>query len=559
MSDTAFRSRLWFWAALALTAAKLWLTDAQPITGMGHFVHDDALFLSLGESILHGNWLGAYNNLTLAKGPFFPLMIAATRVVGIPLFLAQQLLYAGACAALVRACRPAITSAAARFAFYALLLCNPASFDTANLSRVLRQHSYASLGLMLFAGLVALYFRRRENAARQLPWALLLGSSFSAFYLTREDTLWITPSFILLAGAILFMAGRDSRAMLARSSALLATAACCALPPILGVCALNAHYYGWFGTVEFRDSAFNDAYGALVRVRVDPEIPDVPVTRQSREAIYAISPTFSQLRPHLDGDIGRNWASCSAHVTGLPNEERQIGGGWFMWALRDAVTAAGHGHNYAEAHAFYRAMADEINTACDAGRLPCGPRRSGFLPRWQEGQKTAVLRALPRFADYVVSFRNFSAHSPPSVGTPGSLALFQRMTGGRLAPTLDDPDPMPPLPLSEFRIRTLQKAGKFLRHFLFWLFIAAQICALVRVAQCVARRQCTYPLALAAAAWGGALAYLAILAVIHVTSFPVLAIAYCASAYPLVLLFIAATAWDACTAWKPGPRPEAAE
>ena len=118
---------------------------------------------------------------------------------------------------------------------------------------------------------------------------------------------------------------------------------------------------------------------------------------------------------------------------------------------------------------------------------------------------------------------------------------------------------MQPLPLSGFRIRTLQKAGKFLRHFLFWLFIGAQICAFVRVAQCIARRQWTYPLTLAAAAWGGALAYLVILAILHVTSFPVLAIAYCASTYPLVLLFVAATAWDACAAWMPAPRPEAAE
>ena len=550
----------WFSAAVALTVAKLWLTAAQPVFAIGPSGYDDALFLNLAESIRHGDWLGAYDHLTLAKGPFYSLWIAFFHLFGVPLFLSQHLLYAGASAALVRACRPAIASAAARFGLYALLLWNPMTFDASSLGRVLRQHVYVPLGLLLIAGLVALYFRRRETLRRQLPWAALLGFSFGAFYLTREETVWIAPSLGLLVGAILFAATRDSLRTAGRSVAALALAAAVSLAPILGTAALNHQLYGWFGTVEFRDPAFKDAYGAMTRVRVGPELPRVPVTRQAREAMYAVSPTFAQLRPYLDGELGRTWAGISASATGLPSDRLEIGGGWLMWALRDAVTAAGRAHSAAEAHAFYRSLADELNTACDTGRLPSGPRRSGFLPIWRYGQKTEVAKTVVEFADYVVTFRSFSAFAPPSDGDENSLALFRRMTGNRLSPTATgyttDPEPA----FANARASTLQAIGKTLRHVLFWLFLAAQAVALIRVMQALRRHTWSFPLTLAAAAWGGGLVYITIQAIIQVTSFPVLTISSLASAYPMVPLFIGAVVWDALAAWLPdGDRHAATE
>ena len=552
MSDSASSARRWFWAAVALTVLKLWLTAAQPLYAIGPSAYDDLLFLRLGEAISRGEWLGAYNPLTLAKGPFYPLWIAGMHLLGVPLFFSQHLLYAGACAALVRACRPALASAAARFGFYALLLWNPMTFDASSLGRVLRQHVYVPLGLLLLAGLVALYFRRRESFRRQWPWAVLLGLSFGAFYLTREETVWIGPSLALLAGAILFAAFRDSVRTALRSAVVLGLAALCALPPILGVATLNLRHYGWFGTVEFRDPAFNDAYGALLCVRVGPELPRIPVTREAREAMYAVSPTFALLRPQLEGELGRAWAGISADATGKPAGDLEIAGGWFMWALRDAVGLSGHANNAAAAHAFYRAMADELNAACDSGRLPAGPRRSGFLPPWRDGQKLAVAQPAASFADFVISFRRFSARPPASFGDDESLALFRRMTGGRLF------DSEPPVPfLAGARVAVLHAVGKTLRHGLFWLFLVAQLIAGVRVVQSLARRTWSFPLTLAAAAWGGGLVYVVIQAVIDVTSFPVLAISSLASAYPMVPIFIAAVAWDAVLAWRPSAFGEA--
>ncbi|MEO6875658.1 MAG: hypothetical protein ABI222_12635, partial [Opitutaceae bacterium] len=150
----------WFWAGVLLTLVKLWLVRGQAIYAIGPADHDDRLFLQLADHLVRGEWLGPYNQLTLAKGPFYSCWVAFVYFLGLPLFFAQHLLYAAGCAFFVRAVRPAIASGAARFAIYALLLWNPMSFDASSMGRVLRQHVYGPLALMLFAGLIALYLRR---------------------------------------------------------------------------------------------------------------------------------------------------------------------------------------------------------------------------------------------------------------------------------------------------------------------------------------------------------------------------------------------------------------
>lgn len=538
----------WWWlgAAVALTALKLWFTRGQSVFAIGAAAHDDRLFLQLGEYLTQGRWLGPYDQTTLAKGPFYPLWIAAMALLHVPLFFSQQLLYATSCAALVRACAPLWTRPAAACAFYALLLWNPITYDASSLGRVLRQHVYSPLAFFIFAGLIALYFLRRESLRRQLPWAALLGFSAAAFWLTREESVWILPSVLLLATAVLIGAGAEERGRRWRSLASLGVALACAVAPLLVVSALNYRHYGWFGTVEFRAPEFNDAYGAMVRVKVGPDLPRVPVTRAAREAMYAVSPTFAQLAPHLEGAVGRGWATASTEITGKPADELEIGGGWMMWALRDATAAAGHHRSAGDAMKFYRAMADEINAAANDGRLPAGPPRSGFVPVWREGQIADVVKTLGRFAHYVVSFESFNARAPRSEGSEDLLGLFRAMTHERLSPSAEGETPaaLRPGPLDHWRVGALNTIGGVLRAALHPLFWTMQLVAAVCLALRLRMLSWSFPLTLAAAAWGAGTAYLLIQAIVHVTSFPVMVISSFASAYPLALLFIGATAWE---------------
>jgi len=553
MTDPAvLRNRLWFGVALGFTALKLWLTRGQGVFAIGNAGYDDRLFLELAQHLVRGEWLGPYNELTLAKGPFYSLFIAAAFTVGLPLFLAQQLFYAAACGLFTRALRPAVTSAGARLGIYLLLLWNPMTFDAPSMGRVLRQHVYGPLGLMIFAGLIALHLRRSAPARVQLPWALLLGLAGGAFYLTREESLWLVPAIALLAGAGVFGCWKVSRASARRALGWLGLALLVASLPVLLVCARNKRHYGWFGTTEFRAAAFQDAYGAMLRVRVGPELPYVPVTREAREAMAAVSPAFATVQAELARGIALGWAGASESITKLPPEQEQVGGGWLVWAFREAAVKATQHPSARQTLALCRQVADEINRACDDGRLPAGPRRSGFLPPWRQAQTAPFLQAAGEFADFVVRFSRFSAFPPPSTGSPEELVLFQDMTRERLSPVAGEINDVGVAKFmqNQWKVGVLQLAGKALRPVLLGLFILAQVIVIFRVIQSAWRRQWTFPLTVAAAAWGSCAASVLMHAIIQATSFPVLTISSFAPIYPLLLVFIAAVLWDAVEAWR---------
>ena len=548
----AWRPRAWLAVALLLTAAKLWLSRGQGLYALGSADQDDRLFLELAHHLVHGSWLGNYNALTLSQGPFYPLFIAAAFGLGVPLFLAQHVLYATACAWFTQALRPAIASAGARCAIYALLLWNPMTFDSPSMGRVLRQHVYGPLALMIFAGLVALYLRRQEPVRRQAAWAVLLGLAAGAFYLTREESGWIVPAVLVLAGAGLHGAWQISRVALQRTAGLLGLAFVVAVLPVLLVCVQNQRNYAWFGTSESRSSEFNDAYNTMQRVRVGPELPYVPVTNQAREAMAQVSPKFTELQKQFAASSTPGWAGSTEFLTRVPVDADQVGGGVMRWALRDAAARAGHHHDAGQARYFYKHLGRELNQAIAAGRLPAGSRTGAGVG--------AALRQTLVFADFVLRFGRFSARPLPSTGSPDQLNLFRDMTGERLSPPAGELDVVGAAEYLQnlAKVDRLQVIGKALRPLLLILGLLAHLVALARLVQVVRQRQWTFALTLAAAAWSAVAAMVIGQAVTEVSSYPVQSIVAFAPVYPLLLVFVAAVLWDATIAWLPRRNPSPA-
>jgi hypothetical protein len=536
--------RWWLWLGLALTIFKLWLTRAQPIYAISNAYLDDRLFMEMAQTLVLGDWLGAYSQFTLAKGPCYSFFIAALFYLGIPLGLAQQGLYAGACAIFACAFKP-VFSRGTQLAIYLLLLWNPMSYEAPTLGRVMRQHLVIPLAIIIFAGLIALYLRRTEPLKRLWQWSILLGFAIGLFWITREESIWILPSILLLAAVILYGAWQSSRTAFHTVIKVgLLVLACAALPSNI-VSWQNYRHYGWFGTVEFKASEFKAAYGALQRVEVGPQYFQVPVTQETREAIYPLSPAFKTLRPWLERDA---WTSVAPAPEG-----RQIHGGWFMWALRESVALAGHTSSANEALDFYQTLADEINSACDSGLIPSGPRRDSMIPSFRDGQIAEVARTFIRFGDFVATFNSFSAFPKLSIGDREELKLFHDLTRDELsssvrAPTIERPN-QEELRLWKFKL--LQKIGGHSITVLILLCVFTHIIACIRVIQAVSNRAPTYPLLVAAAAWGGVASFLLINSLVHVLSFSVTAVSTFSPVYPLLIIFYIAVFWDAITAWFP--------
>ncbi|MBM4315722.1 MAG: hypothetical protein FJ122_17645, partial [Deltaproteobacteria bacterium] len=290
----------WFLAWVALFALlKLWLVSDLTVVAIGTAGHDDRLFLNLAVSLLRGEWLGPYNVLTLAKGPFYSMWIAAVFAAGFPLLIAQQVLYVLATLFFVIAIRPLFRKMLPLAVLYVIVLFNPMTY-TWHCLRVVREGIYPALSMFVLAGTIAIMLRLKEGRDRYLSISIATGILLSAFWLTREEGVWIVPSLLILLVWTLVRS--------IRQKSYFGPLIACSLPwfvLLLGigvVATLNFYHYGIFTTVEFKSRPFLDAYGALARVKPVNWIPDVPVPRETRLRLYGLSSAFAELETSLEGE-----------------------------------------------------------------------------------------------------------------------------------------------------------------------------------------------------------------------------------------------------------------
>lgn len=544
----SLRANGWVWLAALLAVAKLSLLRAQPIYAIGNAIHDDQLFLKLARSIAEGQWLGPFDNLTLAKGPVYPAFVALNHYLGLPLRFTEELVYVGACALAVRALRPLALAGWVRLLIFATLLLNPLTYEGQEMTRILRQHLTAPFALVVGASLIALTLRRDRNFVARLPWALLFGVTLGLFWITREEGIWILGMTALLAALAFGTILIGPTGARGTSFALLLAALGAGLLPPTTVAMLNRHYYGWFGTTEFHARDFRDAYGALVRVDVGPHYPYIAVSREAREAIYRVSPAFAELKPYFEGEIGRRWADGDR----FRRDDRQIGAGWFMWALRDAVAAAGHYRSAGEVLAYYRRIADEVNRACDSGRLPARGPRSGFGPPWHPDYAHAIRVEGWQFIRTVFDFSAFEPNPPYSVGTDDEVRIFRDVTHERISPApratyIELPAQMR---LDATKLDVLRWLGRHVGAWLSAFIILAHAAAVVRLIELVHARRFSWTFAFAVGAWGGGAGEIALNLLVHTTAFPNLYAAAYAPAFPLLLLFALLIAIDVTPDWR---------
>jgi hypothetical protein len=532
--------RRWLLVVATLVITKLWLASSLTVTAYATASHDDQLYLLMAHRILSGAWLGRpYGTMTLAKGPFYPVFVLVSWALGLPLLFAEQVLYVAAAALFAWAIRPWLPSRLARTALFALLLFNPVTWHAQPATRVVREGIYPALGLFVLACAAGLLGRLDRSRREMTAWAAALGLALGAFWLTREEGVWVVPSLVVLA--------LPAMTRLRTSWKPLAWAlppfviAWAFLPVLFG--SISEYRYGVFATNEFREHPFRAAVGALQRVDHASWHAQVPLPAETRERIYAASPRFAELRPFLEGPVGQTWTRNSCAGTGGRVCD-EIGGGWFVWALRDAVEQAGYYRRGARAvAAYYESLAAEVNQSCKARRLVCGPPSDTLMPPLHREHLPAFFGSVRRATEVLL---NPEETSPgPSFGTWEELALFRDLTRDRLAPTIGNPsDP------SAWQGDQQARLDRFKRRALLWigrvyhaLLPPSVIVALLGFAFLTVRdiraRTVTFPMVLALALLVGVLARIVLLSVVDVTSFSAVNTLYLSCAQPLLLGFVA--------------------
>jgi hypothetical protein len=523
---------------LTLTLFKLWLFWGLRLHVESGQSFDDALYIQLADAIINSEWLGAYNNLTLSKMPGYSIWIAFNHFIGLPLLFTQQLLYVLAGLFFLVPFRKVIKSPAILIVLYAVYLFNPATE-----TRVMREGIYPALSVLVFAALAGVHVYR-DKMLHLFLWSVFLGLSLSMLWLTREEGVWIVPSLILIMCYTVFKLYQTFKL----SGNFFKRVVFVALPfgvlltSILAISAINKIYYGNHTLTEINSKPFISAYGALSRVKHPQWKRYLPVPEDVRKKIYAVSPAFKEIEPFLEGEVGRRWVPLTCGF--YPNTCPDIGGAWFMWALREAVSFAGYHQSATKAKNYYQRLATEVNSACDKDFLDCLPPRETLISPYHTEYLRAGVKTFFAGVKRIISlpipayvFSKF-AHS---VGTEDGKKIFYEMTHNpvsALAESKSTYDILTNLEVTKLEIfKSIESIYRSLflptSYVIIPLFM---LCLFVNLFN----RKITFLLIVNAAILVGLTSRLIILTIIDISSFPTLFNwwAYLVPFYPLLLVFL---------------------
>jgi hypothetical protein len=424
-------------SVIALAAISIWIRTGFPVAVVSG-IFDDRLFIRLANFLASGDWLGPYDHMTLAKGMFYSMFIACAHFLGLPLKIAEQIVYLAACLLTVELVRRRTKNSYFAIALFAVLALNPVVWHR-QLSRVMREGLYLSLSPILLVLFVMVVFpapgKSRFSAIYRGALGIGLGLTGAAYWLTREEGIWLLPALavvgllgsanLLWPHALTPSTEQDRSPRSTRLRALAVPLVLAILTFVAGdflVAGLNYHYYGIFETNEFRAKSFLRAYGAVTRIRPNHWEPFVLFPKDARERGYAVSPAARELKPFLDGPLADSWRSYCAPCT-------EVIAGWFMWEFRGTVEYAGHYRTGRDAMNFYDTLANQINEACASGRIDCLPQRDALSPPFRAeyvGQSIGIAQGL---AKAMFALRDEPVSILPSQGDPQSIAFYTRLVG----------------------------------------------------------------------------------------------------------------------------------
>jgi hypothetical protein len=415
-----------------LTLAKLWLVSDLPLQAC-HYMTDDRGYLRTALAMLEGSWLQSYDEFALIKGPFYPGFVAVVSWLGFPLLVAQQALYAVACGVFTFAVSRTVRSPRTLATLYAVIVLNPITF-TDDLQRVVREGIYPAETLFVLAFFVGLLGAARSHLAAVYAWTIGASAALSAFWLTREEGIWIlAPLSVLVAWPAFELAWRRPAGLLWRAMAL-ALPFGVLLAALASVSAINGKAHGVYATVEFKARPFEAAVGALSRAASDSPDTRIPLPGAARQRIATVSPAFREIAAALDGPVKTFWRRSSILSHPELAESGEVTGGFWIFALRHAVARAGHHKSGHEAMRYYEILAWEVNEACDRGALPCGPPRRSLAPPLRAADLSRLVASAWQAFRVLVTLHGFSLVFPPSSAAPGDLAIFREVTHEKVSP-----------------------------------------------------------------------------------------------------------------------------
>lgn len=351
--------KVWFPLALLFLALfKLWVVHAEDIAGSA--TGYDALWFV--NSAKHWYWNSPYSWTAFVRPPAYPLWIALVHAFHVPQRLAIELLQLSAWLTLVLALRRAGIARWLCVIVFTVLALHPGSFQWYDYT--MADVFYAAVLPFAVAGFIGMMF-----GSARIWMSIVAGQAVAILWNTREESVLL----VVMGGAFVALwlcreraVGNSWRIALRKIRRPVLAMTAMSILLVLTVYSANYRTFKAFAKSEMSSRRFAAVFHALLRIKSDSAQRYIPITSDSLEKAFTISPTFAFLKSQLEGDVGESWRTESLNRLGIRNE---IGINWMMWAVRQAASGASVYTSPAKADHFYRKVAREINRACDEHRI----------------------------------------------------------------------------------------------------------------------------------------------------------------------------------------------
>lgn len=475
-NKTTSVSTIFFIIIIALSVFRIWLIKDRELVAITPSPHDSLLYITNASSLINNRWFGPYDERIISRGPIFPLLIAGAYLLHIPLGMANTIFYVLIASLFPFIAYKLLNNKWVIIPLYVLLLFNPFVIDHETSFEVVRSTFYPALILGVALSILGLLVTAEKSFKKALLFSVVSGCVFFLFWYYREEGFFILPLIGMSYAHSLWHAWKNKKISRRYLIALIIPIIIFALLTQL-LCLINLKYYGIYTTREFSHKSYSSAFAALLRIRPDSDNPLIPITKNQRMILYQVSPSFAKLQPFFEGDGGKNWAGNSIVWTGIPSEEREIAGGAFYFAMREAIWDITK-PSQAKEQQFFEQLTKEINLACSQHYVSCGTfplsgfsllnqsDRILFLNNFVNTVQTGVL------ADKI----DLSTVAKYSSGPEVQIDLFRKMTHGII---LTEGQQQPtPNPLTEKIYRLI---SWWYRSVTPWIFFCTMIHYLYRI------------------------------------------------------------------------------
>lgn len=437
-------------AAIAVAIAlKVALCMNMPICIHASATYDDVWAVRAADFIAQGQWLGPYDDVTLIKNVGFPLWLALCIKMGVGYLWPTTMLYALAALLFTVALRPLLHKNWLFLVVFVVILFCPVSFATDTFQRIYRNSITAAQVLLVFAGYLGMYLRMKRDVLegepadewmflRTMPWALLSAVSLAWFWISREDSIWVTPFIVVATLVMLVVALRRFGGVLLRFGlcVLIVLPIAVTEETVRDISQINEQHYGVAVTSEINSGNFARLIKDLYSIRPSslPANQRVACPHESLELAYEASPILASVKEQVE-DRFYNWGDTVDNNPG----DGEVNGGEFFWVIRLAAADAGV---YSEERAaeinmtqaqyadrWYKLVANQLEDAFDSGQLQKrAVMPSSIMTPWRSEYAAQFVPTMLSVYSQALSYADVTSAPFVQQGSEDGIAYFESIT-----------------------------------------------------------------------------------------------------------------------------------